>query len=101
MNPEGRTAARRSYSGPSSEFPASWHREELSLVLSADDGATWTKPVVVARQPGGKLCYPFMLERRPGELWITTHGHTGKGGKSVPPLAVRILEKEFLSGVEK
>ena len=101
LNPEGRTAPRRMHTGPASEFPASWHREELSLVFSSDDGATWTKPAVVARQPGGKLCYPYMLERRPGELWITTHGHAGRGRKAVPPLAVRISEKAFLSQVDK
>ena len=96
LNPEGKTAPRVNHTGPASEFPASWHREELSFVLSSDDGATWTKPVVIARQPGGRLCYPYMLERRPGEIWITTHGH-----KPPPPLAVRIMEKEFLSQVGK
>ncbi len=97
LSPEGRTAPRVTHTGPASEFPASWHREELSLALSGDDGATWTRPVVIARQPGGKLCYPHMLERRPGELWITTHGHVGKGRQRVPPLAIRIAEQEFMS----
>ena len=49
---------------------ASWQREELSLAFSEDDAKTWTKPVVIARQPGGGLSYPFVFERRPGELWI-------------------------------
>ncbi len=99
LNPEGRTVKKRNHAGPASEFPASWHREELSLAFSSDDAKTWTKPVVIARQPGGVLCYPFMLERRPGELWITTHGHRGKGGKRVPPLMVRVMEEAFLAGV--
>ena len=51
---------------------ASWQREELSLAFSEDDAKTWTKPVVIARQPGGGLSYPFVFERRPGELWIIT-----------------------------
>ncbi len=55
-----------------SETPGSWHREELSLALSSDDGKTWTKPVVIARVPGGGLSYPYLLERRPGELWLIT-----------------------------
>lgn len=99
LNPEGRTVKKRNHAGPASEFPASWHREELSLVFSSDDAKSWTTPVVIARQPGGVLCYPFMLERRPGELWITTHGHRGKGGKRVPPLMVRVMEQEFLAEV--
>lgn len=98
LTPEGKSSyPRASHPGPASEFPASWHREELSLVFSSDDGATWTKPVVIARQPGGKLCYPYMLERRPGELWITTHGQAGKGGKTVPPLAIGLMEKDFVA----
>ncbi len=55
-------------------------REELSLAFSEDDGRTWSKPVVIARDPkpeGGKepshrFSYPYVFERRPGELWITT-----------------------------
>ena len=54
------------------ERKASWQREELSLAFSEDDAKTWTKPVVIARQPGGGLSYPFVFERRPGELWIIT-----------------------------
>jgi sialidase-1 len=52
--------------------PASWQRAELSLCFSQDDGKTWSKPVVVARQPGAWLSYPWAFERRPGELWIMT-----------------------------
>lgn len=55
-------------------------REELSLALSEDDGKTWAAPVVIARDPkppGGKeaehrLSYPYLFERRAGELWVTT-----------------------------
>ena len=56
-------------------------REELSISFSEDDGKTWSKPVVIARDspaPGGKpprrgvVSYPYVFERRPGELWITT-----------------------------
>jgi sialidase-1 len=50
----------------------SWQRAELSLAFSQDDGKTWSKPVVVARQPGAGLSYPTVLERRPGELWVIT-----------------------------
>lgn len=49
-------------------------RAELSLSLSDDDGKTWSDPVVVAANydPGGRVSYPYLYERRPGELWITT-----------------------------
>lgn len=55
-------------------------REELSLAFSDDDGHTWTTPVVLARDPqlpgvkasDHRLSYPYLFERRSGELWITT-----------------------------
>jgi len=49
-------------------------RAELSLALSDDDGRTWSTPVVVAANyaGGGPVSYPYLYERRPGELWITT-----------------------------
>jgi len=49
-------------------------REELSLAFSSDDGATWTKPVVVAASygPRNRVSYPYVFEPHPGELWITT-----------------------------
>ncbi len=49
-------------------------RAELSLALSDDDGRTWSTPVVVAAnyEGGGRVSYPYLYERRPGELWITT-----------------------------
>lgn len=57
---------------PWHEKPSSYHRGELSAALSDDDGKTWTKPVVLARQPGGWLSYPYAFEPAPGVLWITT-----------------------------
>jgi hypothetical protein len=54
------------------ETAASWQREELSLAFSEDDAKTWSKPVVIVRQPGASLAYPHIFERRPGELWIGT-----------------------------
>ncbi|MFA6543301.1 MAG: exo-alpha-sialidase [Limisphaerales bacterium] len=49
-------------------------REELSLAFSSDECATWSKPVVVAAAygSGGRVSYPYLYERKPGELWITT-----------------------------
>lgn len=49
-------------------------RAELSLAFSEDETRTWSKPVVVAANyaAGGRVSYPYLYERTPGELWITT-----------------------------
>lgn len=49
-------------------------REELFLAFSDDDARTWSKPVVVAGGygAGNRVSYPYLYERSPGELWITT-----------------------------
>ena len=44
----------------------------MSIAFSEDDGKTWSKPVVVARQKGKSLAYPSIFEYRPGEIWLTT-----------------------------
>jgi sialidase-1 len=72
LYPEGKSTIARRDDSDFTEVPTSWQREELSLAFSQDDAKTWTKPVVVARQPGGGLSYPSIVERRPGELWIIT-----------------------------
>jgi sialidase-1 len=72
LYPEGKDSIARGDLPTMTETKASWQREELSLAFSMDDAKTWTKPVVIARQPGGGLSYPFVFERRPGELWIIT-----------------------------
>ncbi len=55
-----------------SEISVSNHREELSLALSDDEGKSWSKPVVIARQPGTWLAYPYVFEVEPGRIWLTT-----------------------------
>lgn len=49
-------------------------RSELSLAFSDDEARTWSKPTVVAANyaPGARVSYPYLYERKPGELWITT-----------------------------
>lgn len=49
-------------------------RAELSLAFSSDETASWSTPVIVAANytPGGRVSYPYLYERKPGELWITT-----------------------------
>ena len=55
-----------------SETAVSNHREELSVAFSEDDGVTWSDAVVVARQKDTWLAYPYLFERVPGEIWLTT-----------------------------
>ncbi|MHB8897156.1 MAG: exo-alpha-sialidase [Thermoguttaceae bacterium] len=55
-------------------------RQELSFAWSADDGKTWSAPVVLSSRPlqpgepyhAARQSYPYLYERRPGQLWITT-----------------------------
>jgi photosystem II stability/assembly factor-like uncharacterized protein len=71
LYPEGRSDYERR--GPDwHRKPASYHREELSVAFSDDDGQHWSKPLVIARRPGTWLSYPYVFERQPGELWIST-----------------------------
>jgi hypothetical protein len=88
LYPEGKDSYKRR-SGQYSQRPASWHRAELSIAFSGDDGKTWSKPVVIARKPKSWLSYPNVFERRPGELWITTL----QGG-----LRAKIKESDFAAG---
>jgi len=47
-------------------------REELSVAFSDDEGRSWTRPVVIARNPTGRVSYPYLFEYAPGVLWVTT-----------------------------
>ncbi|MBK8037775.1 MAG: exo-alpha-sialidase [Verrucomicrobiaceae bacterium] len=49
-------------------------RAELSLAFSSDETASWSQPIIVAANyaPAGRVSYPYLHERKPGELWITT-----------------------------
>ncbi len=102
FKPEGRKDWQKdNWSGPAFEFPASMHREELSIAFSGDDGETWTDPVAIAREPGGQLSYPYIMERRPGELWVFTRYTFHRGSKPAEPLAVSLREDEFVSPSQK
>lgn len=95
-NLEGQSSYRMSGGdGISSEVAHSNNREELSVMLSDDDGKTWTKPVVIARVTDKSkiknLAYPRVFEAAPGEIWITTT-YAGFGGE----LSMKLHEKDFL-----
>jgi hypothetical protein len=76
-------------------------RTNLLLAFSEDDGKTWTKPVVLARQKDGQLSYPYCLERRPGELWVIAGFAFKKRWQEPLPLRLKINEEEFLSLARK
>jgi lysophospholipase L1-like esterase len=62
------------WNAPPRHLPANGtSRAELSLAFSEDEARTWSKPVVIAANysPGGRVSYPYLYERKPGELWIT------------------------------
>ncbi len=60
---------------------ASWHREELSIAFSENEGKTWTEPIILAYERGegtqdARIAYPSCYERKPGLLHIkTVQGH--------------------------
>lgn len=56
------------------KHPDSVYREELLLAFSQDDGATWTSPQVIAKQPGAKLRYAYMFEQSAGTIWLNLRG---------------------------
>lgn len=90
LYPEGRTDFHRMPGdGNLAEVEASWHRDELSVMFSEDDGQTWSDPTVIAKNhlhaPSTAenawdqtkwLSYPHLFEVKPGVLWLTT-GHGG------------------------
>jgi hypothetical protein len=100
LNPEGRTWP-KSKPGVASEGPSSWHREELSIAFSDDDAKSWTKPLVIARQPNGQLSYPCVFERRPGELWLMAGFAFRKGWKQPIPLRLRASEQALVEEAKK
>ena len=75
------------------------NRQELSIAFSEDEGKSWSDPVVVATvlpdakggYPQKEVSYPYVFERRPGEIWLTTWRGAG--------LRVRLFEKDFI-GIE-
>ena len=53
--------------------------------------------MVIARQRGGQLSYPYIFERRPGELWVVAgFAFVEERWKGPVPLRLRIDEEEFL-----
>ena len=84
------------------ELKPSYQREELSIAFSDDDGKTWTKPIAFAGvkgapeetwkwiQQSGGFSYPYVFERQPGLLWITT------GSPPTDRLHISLCEADFV-----
>ena len=76
--------------------PTSNNRQELSIAFSDDDGKTWSDSTVIAtvlpdakgRYPRKEVSYPYVFERRPGEIWLTTWRGAG--------LRIRLFEADFV-----
>ncbi|MCA9120154.1 MAG: exo-alpha-sialidase [Planctomycetaceae bacterium] len=72
------------------------NRQELSIAFSDDDGASWSEPVVIAtvnptedgKYPRKEISYPYVFERRPGEIWLTAWRFGG--------FRVKLFEKDFV-----
>lgn len=72
-------------------------REELAITFSEDEGETWTDPLVILRNPGGRVSYPHLFERAPGEIWFTTHqGHFKGMFREQAVLAKEARGREFV-----
>lgn len=95
LNPEG-GIWEKSVMPQHTEFPSSWHREELSIAFSEDDGKTWTNPIVLAKQPGGQLSYPYLFERRPGEIWVIAGFAFRRFWQDPLPLRLKVDEETFV-----
>ncbi|QDT98699.1 sialidase family protein [Gimesia aquarii] len=70
-------------------------REELSIAFSDDECKSWSKPIIIARDltPSGqkrenRVSYPYVLEVKPGQLWITT---------MQGPVRLTLKEEDFLT----
>lgn len=100
LNPENRTQP-KSNLPQHTEFPSSWHREELSISLSEDDGKTWLKPIVLAKQPGGQLSYPYVFEYKPGEIWIIPGFAFKKMWDQPEPLKLKVQEVKLIQELKK
>lgn len=96
LKAEGATEVTRRKRGPSSASRPSWYREELSVAFSDDDGDSWTKPIVIAREPGAQLAYPYVLERRPGVLWVFTRYTWDRDRNRRPSVSVLLREADFV-----
>lgn len=95
LNSERKGEWKKSVNPSASETPASWHREELTIAFSEDDGKSWSKPTVVAHLDGGQLAYPYAIERAAGEIWVFTRYTFDEHGKAAPFVSFSLAEAEF------
>ncbi len=81
---------------------ASWQRQELSIAFSQDEGNTWSRPQAIVGEPNGRIAYPYLFERRPGEIWLSVD-HTltwddanNQWATTDRPVRLLLREEEFI-----
>jgi hypothetical protein len=82
----------------SMETKTSNQREELSLSFSGDEGQTWSAPVIIAKNPGGQVSYPYAFEPEPGKIWISSPWTKFKNSleDADASLKMQVYEKDFI-----
>lgn len=72
-------------------------RSRLHLALSEDDGKTWTPSFIAVR---GSTTYPFVLEAKPGEIWVGYMDAHAGWGTSPRARHFKIAEEVLLEAAE-
>ena len=77
--------------------PASWHRSELWLRFSSNNGSSWSWPTVIARGKNDSWqTNLYVDERRPGEFWArTTYNLQWPRGSYVSPYVANTEPFQF------
>lgn len=73
--------------------PAAHQRRQLHIALSDNDGHTWSPSLNVVR---GSTTYPFILEAKPGELWVGYMDAHGGWGNDPRARHIKLAEQAIL-----
>lgn len=74
--------------------PAAHQRRQLHLALSDNDGHTWTPSFQAVR---GSTTYPYLLEAKPGELWVGYMDAHGGWGNDPRARHIKVAEQILLN----
>ncbi len=74
--------------------PSAHQRRQLHLALSDNDGHTWTPSFQAVR---GSATYPYILEAKPGELWIGYMDAHGGWGHDPRARHIKVMAQDILS----
>lgn len=73
--------------------PAVHQRRQLHLALSEDEGRTWSPSFTAVR---GSTTYPYILEAKPGELWVGYMDAHGGWGTDPRARHIKVAEQVLL-----